>query len=114
MIRGGRRRSQPPLQRMFGEFKCPCHSDAKWSSAHVYCVKGTFKVYFKQECSRCGVARTPYHVDYLQCSMCGKKTPDCVCGYDNDGGGENRSPHRADLCMKCKSGLPCASTLCGR
>ncbi|OWF47378.1 zygote arrest protein 1-like [Mizuhopecten yessoensis] len=126
----GRRRQIPPLERRYGYFRCTS-CNRHWESAHVYCIKKTRKVFFKQECENCRRACNPYKVEVIKCGNCGLPANICKgkCGYDNDdefeddedeNGDENDSnasynkhhvdpkkPHRADLCQKCQSGWKC-------
>lgn len=109
---GGRRR-RPTLERRYGYFACPsCRSH--WESAHVYCVRDTNRVYFKQECKKCSTACNPYRVEYLECPKCGLPVPECKevgeCYSDDSDDEQHVDPekqHRADLCLKCRSGWKC-------
>ncbi|XP_060592705.1 zygote arrest protein 1-like [Ruditapes philippinarum] len=119
-IRRNNRRRRPPLERKFGFFQCHCSKESSWTSAHVYCVYGTNRVYFKQKCKACGEAKNPFRVRNLQCPDCGldrddcececvyceKHRYDCECEFDDEETGPEK-PHRSDLCMKCLAGLPC-------
>ncbi|XP_021339795.1 zygote arrest protein 1-like isoform X2 [Mizuhopecten yessoensis] len=82
-------------------------------------MKGTYKVYYKQECKNCKTACNPYRVEDVKCPKCGKPAKEChgMCDdsdddyggnsdYDSDDG-DSKKPHRADLCQKCRSGWPC-------
>ncbi|XP_045165579.2 zygote arrest protein 1-like [Mercenaria mercenaria] len=114
------RRRRPRLERKFGLFHCPCSKESSWASAHVYCVEGTYRVYFKQKCKICNTPRNPYKVRDLQCPDCGldrddcececiycnKHRYDCICEFEEEKGPEK--PHRSDLCMKCIAGIPCS------
>ncbi|XP_033736907.1 zygote arrest protein 1-like [Pecten maximus] len=128
MFRGRRQRGRgrrPRLERKYGFFGCSS-CKGHWESAQVYCVEGTKKVYFKQECKRCNMACNPYRVEDIECPRCGLPVADCKenggC-YDEDDVDEEeeeeddddyderhvdaKKPHRADLCLKCRSGWKC-------
>ncbi|XP_060596846.1 zygote arrest protein 1.L-like [Ruditapes philippinarum] len=124
----------PRLERKFGFFHCYCQKGYSWTSAHVYCVKNTKKVYYKQMCKQCHTWHNPYRVQNLQCPECGMDVHYCECEFECEYCGfygdececvcddcllfvyececdEKESgpdkPHRSDLCGKCLAGFPC-------
>ena len=68
------------------------------------------QVMYEQECKSCREAYSPYKVEEIRCSKCGQTT--CVCTQkekEEKHHVDPKKPHRADLCHKCKAGLPCHS-----
>ena len=68
-----------------------------------------WQVLYEQDCKQCETACSPYKVEKIQCSKCGQT--DCRCTEEELE--EKRrhvdpnKPHLADLCHKCRAGLPC-------
>ncbi|VDI54127.1 zygote arrest protein 1 [Mytilus galloprovincialis] len=96
----------PRTERRYGFFRCPiCR--AHWESAYVFCVQGTDRVYYKQDCKKCKKACNPYRLEKLKCSICGQS--DCTCSKEEkeERHTDPNKPHRSDLCHKCQSGRPC-------
>ncbi|XP_050407858.1 zygote arrest protein 2.L [Patella vulgata] len=88
--------------RRYGYLRCSSCKE-KWESSHVYVKEGTKKVEFGQECKKCNIVCFPYHVEPIQCSLCGQTGCDCQKERHID----PAKAHRADLCMRCRAGLFC-------
>ncbi|XP_041358775.1 ZAR1-like protein [Gigantopelta aegis] len=101
----------PRLCRCYGYFHCK-NCDHGWESSQVYCVAGTFKVYYKQACKYCRPKQYifPYRVEDLECPRCNMVTGECECCYDDDDDDrhiDTQKRHLAELCGKCRAGFPC-------
>ncbi|OWF47377.1 Zygote arrest protein 1 [Mizuhopecten yessoensis] len=76
---------QTSLERRYGFFRC-LSCKGEWQSSHVYCIKGTTTVYYKQDCKNCKTACNPYKVEDVKCPMCGKPAKECqgMCDHPDD------------------------------
>ncbi|XP_078610016.1 uncharacterized protein LOC144881132 [Branchiostoma floridae x Branchiostoma japonicum] len=116
---GDKKKSRKERKRLFFEQKYGyfhCHNcDWRWESAYVWCVSGTDKVYFKQDCRLCQNAINPYFVEGLYCGRC-RESP-CKCPQRpradmsmqyNPGELNSRKLHRRELCHRCRDKpIPC-------
>ncbi|XP_016133805.1 zygote arrest protein 1-like [Sinocyclocheilus grahami] len=92
------------LEQKYGFYHCS-KCNIRWESAFVWCISGTSKVYFKQHCRKCQAGLNPYRVESIQCQVCCKTR--CCCERKQRHV-DMRSPHRQDLCGRCKGkGLSC-------
>ncbi|XP_066292313.1 zygote arrest protein 1-like [Branchiostoma lanceolatum] len=116
---GENKKSRKDRKRLFFEQKYGyfhCHScDWRWESAYVWCVAGTDKVYFKQDCRLCQNAINPYFVEGLYCGRCHgspckcpqRPRADMTMQY-NQGESNARKLHRRELCHRCRDKpIPC-------
>ncbi|KAI8494958.1 Zygote arrest protein 1 [Branchiostoma belcheri] len=109
-----RERKRLFFEQKYGYFHCH-NCDWRWESAYVWCVAGTDKVYFKQDCRLCQNAINPYFVEGLYCGRC-RGSP-CKCTQRpradmarqyNQGEPNSRKLHRRELCHRCRDKpIPC-------
>mmetsp|Transcript_53989 Transcript_53989/g.89432 ORF Transcript_53989/g.89432 Transcript_53989/m.89432 type:complete len:116 (-) Transcript_53989:151-498(-) len=97
---------KPALERVYGWFRCgDCRKT--WESAYVWNVKGTNKVYYKQDCKKCGCSKFPYKTEQIVCQVCHQKPCEC----DNKRHSDPLKNHIQKLCHKCKNkSQPCSSS----
>mmetsp|Transcript_18775 Transcript_18775/g.16714 ORF Transcript_18775/g.16714 Transcript_18775/m.16714 type:complete len:168 (+) Transcript_18775:56-559(+) len=126
-----RRKRTPPLKKVYGFYKCN-NCFKIWESAYTWKVKGTEKIYYKQDCKSCGYSKFPYHHEPIVCSICYQEKCrcydcddcypyDCECECEDCGeiGNEcicferHSDPtknHKQELCHKCRNkSQPCSS-----
>ncbi|KAM5288443.1 protein ZAR1-like [Ctenodactylus gundi] len=86
------------LEPKYGYFHCK-DCKTRWESAYVWCISGTNKVYFKQNCCKCEKSFNPYRVEAIQCQTCSKSRCSCPQKKRHI---DLRRPHRQELCGRCK------------
>ena len=99
------RSSTPELKRVYGWYKCnECWKT--WESAYTWKVKGTNKVYYKQDCKKCGHSRFPYKTEPIICQRCRRRPCECKDKRHSD----LKKNHIQSLCHKCRNkSEPCSS-----
>ncbi|KAK7111064.1 zygote arrest protein 2.S-like [Littorina saxatilis] len=99
-------RTPPELDRRYGFYRCK-GCGKQWESSHVYCISGTLKVMYRQDCKKCATPCFPYETEKIECSICHKT--DCTCTEDDlkKRHVNANKEHLKDLCHKCRAGIPC-------
>ena len=102
-FRSNKRSRRPNLERVYGWYKCN-NCWKTWESAYTWKVRGTDKVYYKQDCKKCGKARFPYATEPILCQKCYQKP--CKCDKRHS---DPKKNHIQSLCHKCRDALqPCS------
>ena len=88
---------------VYGWYRCnKCWKT--WESAYTWKIKGTEKVYYKQDCKSCGTARFPYKTEPITCQKCLKRP--CICEKRHS---DLKKNHIQSLCHKCRNkSNPCS------